>query len=181
MEGFFDIDWEALFVPSLPLFEIFIRGTVTYLAVFSLLRLVLKRETGSLGISDLLVVLFMAEAAHTALSGEYTSITEGIILVGVILMWDYALDVAGYHIPIMRRFVHPPPTKLIENGKLLKRNLRKEYITMDELMGYLRTNGVDEIDHVKEAHLEGDGEISVVLKEEHVKKTGGSRSKHPGG
>jgi uncharacterized membrane protein YcaP (DUF421 family) len=179
MEGFFEVDWEALFVPSLSLFEIFIRGTVTYLAVFTLLRLVLKREAGSLGISDLLVVVLMAEAAHTALSGEYTSITEGIILVGIILGWDYLLDVAGYHIPFMRRFVHPPPTKLIDNGKPLTRNLRKEYITMEELMGYLRTNGVDEIAHVKKAYLEGDGDISVVLKDEHVKKTG--ESQHPGG
>jgi uncharacterized membrane protein YcaP (DUF421 family) len=178
MEGFFDVDWEALFVPSLPLFEIFIRGTVTYLAVFTLLRLVLKREAGSVGISDLLVIVLLAEAAHTALSGEYTSITEGIILVAVILGWDYLLDVAGYHVPFMKRFVHPAPTKLIDNGKLLKRNLRREYITMEELMGYLRTNGVDDITHVKEAHIEGDGEISVVVKEENVKKTGGS--KHPG-
>jgi uncharacterized membrane protein YcaP (DUF421 family) len=178
MGGFFDVDWEALFVPSLPLFEIFIRGTVTYLGVFTLLRVVLKRESGSLGISDVLVVVLLAEAAHRALAGEYTSITEGLILVAVILGWDFLLDVAGYHVPFMRRFVHPAPTKLIDNGKLLKRNLRKEYITLEELMGYLRTNGVDEISHVKEAHIEGDGDISVVLKDEHVKKTGESR--HPG-
>lgn len=49
-----NIDWENMFVPDTPLLEIFFRGTIMYLSIYFLLRFVLKRQAGSLGIADVL-------------------------------------------------------------------------------------------------------------------------------
>ena len=59
------------------------------------------------------------------------------------------------------------PTPLIESGRILRRNLRREFITHEELMGKLRENGVEDAGQVKRACLENDGTISVIKYDEH--------------
>jgi len=144
--------------------EIFLRGTIMYLALFAMLRVVLKREAGAIGVTDLLVIVLVADAAQNAMSADYTSITEGVVLVGVILFWSYALNWAGFRVPWVGRLVHPPPLELIKDGRMLRRNMEKELISEQELMSQLRQQGVDDIADVKRACIEGDGHISVVTR-----------------
>jgi uncharacterized membrane protein YcaP (DUF421 family) len=158
------IDWNDVFVPSMSLLEIMLRGTLMYLALFAMLRLVLKRESGAIGVTDLLVIVLVADAAQNALAADYMSITEGIVLVATILFWSWALSWLGFKVPAVRRFVHPEPLELVRNGHLLWNNMEKELITEEELMSKLRQQGVDKIDDVKKAAIEGDGHISVVTR-----------------
>ena len=80
-----DIDWAGLFMPTTPALEIIVRGSVMYLALFAMLRFILRRETGSLGITDLLVIVLIADAAQNGMAGNYTSITDGLLLVITII------------------------------------------------------------------------------------------------
>lgn len=162
MELIGQIDWHGIFVPDMPLLEIFVRGTVVYLALFALLRGVLQRQAGGVAVTDLLVVVLIADAAQNAMAGEYRSVPDGILLVATIIFWSYALDWLGYYFPSVGRLVHPPPLPLVKDGRLLHRNMRKELITRDELMTQLREQGVEDLSCVKTAHMEGDGRISIV-------------------
>lgn len=139
-----------------------LRGTLTYLSLFFILRVVLNRQSGGLGISDLLLVVLIADAAQNALTGGYESVTEGVVLVVTVVMWSYVLDWLGYRFPRLQRLVRPPPLLLIENGRVLPRNLRRELITQDELLSQLREQGIEDPAQVKRAYMEGDGRISVV-------------------
>lgn len=163
MNALLEIDWKAVFIPSIHLAEIFLRGTIVYLFIFFLLR-VLRREAGALGISDLLVVVLIADAAQNAMASEYKSITEGLFLVATIVFWDYALDWLGYRFPKVRRLLHPAPLLLVKDGRMLRRNMRQELITEEELMGLLREQGIENIKEVKKCYLEGDGHISAIKK-----------------
>jgi uncharacterized membrane protein YcaP (DUF421 family) len=100
------IDWKSVFVPTVHIAEIFLRGTIIYLFLFFILR-ILRREAGAIGISDLLVVVLIADAAQNAMASEYKSITEGIILVSTIAFWDYFLDWLGYRWPILQGLIRP--------------------------------------------------------------------------
>ena len=80
MEWFSAVDWEHIFLPDMPLLEIFIRGSVMYLSLFFLLRLVLKRQVGSIGITDLLVIVLIADAAQNAMAADYQSLPDGMEL-----------------------------------------------------------------------------------------------------
>ena len=53
---------------------------------------------------------------------------------------------------------------MIKDGRILDRNLRKEFVSREELMSQLRQQGIDDIAKVKEACMEGDGHISVIKK-----------------
>jgi uncharacterized membrane protein YcaP (DUF421 family) len=157
-----DVDWGKLFTFDTPVLEILVRGTLTYLAILVMLRVVGRRETGSVGITNLLTVVLLADAAQNAMAGEYTSIPDGVLLVGTIVFWSWFLDWAKYRWPGFARIVEPPALPLVKDGRLLVRNLRQEMITREELMSQLRLQGVDDLAQVKRAYIESDGRISVV-------------------
>lgn len=157
-----DVDLQSLFAPSQPVLETILRGTVVYLAILALLRGILKREAGTIGIADLVTVVLIADAAQNAMAGSYEGITDGLILVLTILGWNYALDWLGYHVPWIRAMIRPSALELVRAGRMNRRNMRRELITLDELMGEIRKSGLDSIDDVAHACMEGDGTISVV-------------------
>lgn len=158
----FTIDWEQLFIPQISIAEILIRGTVMYLILFLMLRFVLKRESGTVGITDMLLVVLLADAAQNGLTGQYRSITEGVLLVATLIFWSYTLDWLGYHVPGLHRLVYPRSLPLVKAGKILWSNMRRELITEDELKSKLREQNIENMDEVKEAYMEGDGQISVI-------------------
>lgn len=159
------IDWKAVFWPSSSLLEIILRGTLVYLFLFIVLRF-LRRSAGAIGISDLLVVVVIADAAQNAMGSDYRSVTEGVVLVSTIVAWDYFFDWLAFHFPSLAPILRPRALILIKDGKLKTRNLRKEMITEEELIGELREQGVENVADVKYSYMESDGHISVVKKSE---------------
>lgn len=174
MGALIQIDWRTLLIPSLPIAEIILRGTVIYLLLFCILR-ILRREAGAIGVGDLLVVVLIADAAQNAMASDYKSITEGAVLVLTIVAWDYFLNWLGYRSRWVHELLRPAPLPLIKDGRVLRKNLRQELITLDELMSELRLQGVEAIDQVRRCYLEGDGHFSVIA----ANKNGGKEKKSP--
>ena len=162
--GIATIDWRAMFVPTGSLAELVLRASFMYLAILTGFRL-LRREAGALSVSDLLVVVLIADAAQNGMAGEYTSLTEGAVVVGTIFGWNYFLDWLGYHSKTVRWLLSPPPLLLVKNGEMLPRNLRRELITRDDLMEQLREHGIENVRDVKKCFLESDGKLSVIRKD----------------
>ena len=88
-----------MFAAHTPPLEIVIRGTVVYLALYFMLRVVLQRQSGTTGIADLLVIVLIADAAQNAMADDCTSVTDGLILVATIVGWSYLLDFLSYRSP----------------------------------------------------------------------------------
>jgi uncharacterized membrane protein YcaP (DUF421 family) len=164
MDKLFHVDWSELLIPTHSVAEMFVRGTVMYFTLVVVLRLLLKRQTGAIGLADLLLVVIIADAAQNSFSKDYRSLSEGIVLVLTIVLWDYVLDWIGYRFPGLGRLLHPQPLLLIKDGRMLKRNLRKEAISEEELMSQLREKGIEKPTEVKKAYIEGDGHISIIEK-----------------
>ena len=156
------LDWGEIFGISVSPLELIIRGTAMYLFLFLLFRVVVRRRVGAIGMADILILVIIADAAQNAMSGEYKSVTEGAILVGTIVVWNMAIDWLNFRVPALRPWLEPPPLLLIQNGRILRRNLRHEYVTEDELKAKLREKGVKDYSEVAEAHMESDGNVSVI-------------------
>jgi uncharacterized membrane protein YcaP (DUF421 family) len=161
MEGLLQIDFRSIFVPSVHLAEVVLRGTLVYLFLFIILR-ILRREAGAVSIADLLLVVLVADAAQNAMASEYKSITEGAVLIGTIASWDYFLDWISYKFPRFYRLLNPAPLPLVKDGKIMRKHLRQELITEEELLSHLRQQGVENLGEVKRCYLEGDGHFSVI-------------------
>jgi uncharacterized membrane protein YcaP (DUF421 family) len=157
----FDVDWSRLFMPSASLPEIFLRGSVIYLALFAAMRFLPRREVGGLGAADLLVIVLIADAVQAGMSGRYESITEGLLLAGTIFLWATLIDWLDYRFPHLR-LAEGPPVMVVKHGRLLRRNMRREQVTEDEVHEQLRLHGYEKLEDVAAAYIEGDGQFSVL-------------------
>jgi len=165
MDALFTIDWKHIFEPTIPPLELILRGTLMYLGIFAVLRFLLRREAANMSLTDLLMLVLIADAAQNAMADTYDSFTDGVVLVGTIIFWNFALDRLAFRYPAFERLIHPPPLPLVVNGRMQYRNMRKETISREELLSQLREAGVDDIAEVKAAYIEGDGRISVLKRE----------------
>jgi uncharacterized membrane protein YcaP (DUF421 family) len=156
------VDWQSVFVPGIGIAEVIVRGSIMYLCMFAILRFVGRRQAGHFGPADLLVIVMIADAAQNGLGKDYSSVTEGVILVLTIVGWEYFLDWLSFRFPSVRPLLKPPALKLIQNGRLEKNNLRKEMLSEEELKSQLRELEIESYDEVKLCTLEGDGRLSVL-------------------
>jgi uncharacterized membrane protein YcaP (DUF421 family) len=158
------MDWQALFGFSVSPLEILVRGSVMYLGLFVLFRVVIRRRVGAIGMADVLILVIVADAAQNGMAGDYKSISEGLLLVSTILGWNMLIDLLVYLLPSLRRILEPAPLLLIDEGRLLRRHMRMEYISEDELKSKLREHGVESAGEVDKAYMEPDGQITVLKK-----------------
>ncbi len=158
MEG---VDFARLFSFSISPLELVVRGTAVYWFLFLLFRFALRRDTGSIGVADVLLLVLIADASQSAMAGGYESVLDGMVLVGTIAGWNWLIDWLAYRSPFLRRWIEPPAVILVRDGKPLLRNLRKEMISREELMSKLHENGIEALADVKMARMESGGEITV--------------------
>jgi uncharacterized membrane protein YcaP (DUF421 family) len=155
-------DLPALLELSMNPLELIVRGTLMYWFLFLLFRFILRRDVGSIAIADVLLLVLIADASQNAMAGGYETVSDGIVLVMTIAGWNWLFDWLAFRFPGLRRLMQAKPLTLVQDGQLQRRNLRKEMISMDELMAALREQGIEKVAEVKLATMESDGQISVV-------------------
>jgi uncharacterized membrane protein YcaP (DUF421 family) len=155
-------NWGEVFSLSTPIVEIVVRGTVMFLAIFTLMRVTGKREAGAHSITDLLVVVLVAEAAAHGMAGETRGIADSVLLIATILGWSVALDAIAYRWPRLTPLLKSRATPLIVNGEINTRALRREFMLREELMAELRLHGITDAREVARAYLEPNETVSVI-------------------
>ncbi|HEV7914836.1 MAG TPA: YetF domain-containing protein [Albitalea sp.] len=156
------MDWSSLFEFNVSAIELIARGTLMYWLLFLIFRFVTRRDVGAVGVADVLLLVIVADAAQNAMSGGYDSVAEGAVLVATLIFWNVLLDWAAFRFTWVRRFAEPKALLLVHRGRVLHRNLRREFVTMRELQEHLRQHGVVNIADVRAAFMESDGSFSVI-------------------
>jgi uncharacterized membrane protein YcaP (DUF421 family) len=162
----YPLDLVGIFSLTVSPLELMLRGSLMYWFLFVVLRFVLRRDVGSLGISDFLFVVILGDAAQSGMIGDATSATDAMVLLATLVFWSYMLDLMSFRFPLVQRFTSAPRLCLVRDGKLMRRNMRRELITDEELHAKIRQEGVEDIAAVKRMYLEADGEMSLIRNDE---------------
>lgn len=157
-------DWNTLFAPSVSPLELCLRGTVTFLVLTAMMRTAGQREAGGLGLTDVFLVVLVAQAFAPGLVGGSGSLTDGALLAATVIVWSVALDAVTYRWPRLSRAIKARPRLLIEDGRLHREVMRRELMSRDEVMVQLRLHGIDDLAQVERAYLEPNGMISIILR-----------------
>ena len=152
-------DIAELFTLTVNPLELVIRGTLIYVGLVLLFRFALQRDLVGLGVADVLFIALLADAAQNGMAGDYRSVADAVVLLGTLAFWNAAMNYLTFRWPVARRLLEAPTLELVRDGRVLRRNLRREWITMDELMSQLRAKGIEDVTRVKLAVLEADGEL----------------------
>lgn len=161
-----DINLAELVQFTVPPLELFLRGTIMFWFLLLIFRTILRRDIGSASITDFLFVVILGDAAQNSMIGQGSSVSDGMVLVSTLVLWNYTLDFLSYRFPKIDRLISARKLCLVRDGKLQRRNLRKEFITADEISEKLREAGLERLDQVKLMYMESDGEISVIKRED---------------
>jgi uncharacterized membrane protein YcaP (DUF421 family) len=142
--------------------EIVLRGSVVFWFLFGVLRVVLRRDVGSMGVGDFLFVVLLGDAAQNGMIGDATSTSDAVVLLSTLVFWNVAVDWATFRWPAVERLLGSTKTRLVVDGRMLRRNMRREFITEEELMSKVRDHGLEDLARVKVMYLEADGEITLI-------------------
>ena len=142
--------------------SVVLRTAIVYVCLVLGFRLLGKREAGQLSTLDLVVLLVIANAVQNAMVGQNTSLIAGLIAAAVILILDLVLHAAADRWEPLRNALDGEPTLLVDHGKILFDNLRREGISDRELAVALRQNQLLSADEALFVFLETNGQISVI-------------------
>ena len=145
-----------------PAWQIVVRTLVVYFGVYLGFRVLGKREIGQMTTFDLVLILLIANAVQNAMVGPDTSLPGGLIAAVVLLAANWTFAQARIVSPRADRLFEGQPSVLVENGKLMLGQLRKQGLAEEDLEMAIREHGIGSLDQVRLAVLETDGAISVV-------------------
>ena len=138
-----------------------LRTTVIYLVLIAAVRLMGKRQIGQLEASEFVVTMLAANLAALPIEDPEFSMAEGITAIVMVMLLERGLSVLALRSIWFRKLLCGKPVILIENGKILRDNLRRTRIHLDELTEHLRQKEVLDLKTVQFAILETDGSLSV--------------------
>jgi uncharacterized membrane protein YcaP (DUF421 family) len=142
--------------------SVVLRTAIVYVCLVLGFRLLGKREAGQLSTLDLVVLLVIANAVQNAMVGENTSLVAGLVAAAVILVLDLLLHAAADRWQPLRNALDGEPTILVDHGRILFENLRREGISDRELAVALRQNQLLSAEEALFVFLETNGQISVI-------------------
>ena len=140
---------------------IFIRAVVLYLILIGVIRLLGKRQLGQLEPSEVAVTMLIADLAAYPMQDENIPFFNGLVPILAVLGMELLLSVIAMRSVRIRKLLCGKPVILIENGKFLQDNMRKNRVTLDELVSQLREKDILNPADVQYAILETGGNLSV--------------------
>jgi uncharacterized membrane protein YcaP (DUF421 family) len=153
--------WTELLTPGIPIAEKLVRSVIVYAFLLVGLRLAGKREMSQLNSFDLVVLLLLSNTVQNAIIGNDNSLTGGLIGAAALLILNGVLVRTLYHYGKLDK-LEGRPDVLIKNGRLVRKHLERELITVAELAAAARRQGIDSLAHVSECRLETGGSLSFI-------------------
>ncbi len=146
-------------------FALVARTAGAYAAMLFGFRIFGKRELGQVTVFDVAVILLIANGVQNAMVGPDTSLTGGLIVAGALLLMNFTVARLRIDDRIFRKLVEGKPDVLISDGRWHNDILRREGLDHGEVEAAMRSNGVLDVDKVRLAVLEANGNISVVSRD----------------
>ena len=141
----------------------FTRTIFFYFVLLVVIRLLGKRQIGQMEPSEFVVTMLVANLASIPMEDPKLPLHSGLIPLGAVLLAELLLTRFSLRSVKFRRLLCGKPVILIENGRIIQKNLRRTHITLDELTGQLRLKDVLDLRTVQYAILETNGNLSVFL------------------
>ena len=157
------------------------RTVVIYILLSLSLRIMGKRQVGELEVSDLISTLLLSEIAALPVADPEIPLLYAVIPLLFILSLELLITCLKNRFAFFKRVFEPKTATLIRDGKIDRAALQRLRISVDELMGELRLQGVDALSDVSLGTVEQNGRLSVLLDPKSQPLTRSSLSGEGGG
>lgn len=145
-------------------FSLIWRTLILYVVIVVTMRLMGKRQIGQLQPYEFAVAVMISELAAIPLTEDNRKIHHALIPIAVLLACQLFISFVSLKGVKLRNYICGRPVVLIKNGHMLEKNMRKEFVTINDLLEQLRFSDVTAVDDVEFAVLETNGQLSVLIK-----------------
>jgi uncharacterized membrane protein YcaP (DUF421 family) len=142
--------------------DLVLRAVIIYLLVFAFTRVLGRRELSTMQPFDLVLLIVIGDLIQQGVTQNDLSVTGVLIVVCTIGVLQVGLSYLSYRFRRLRPALQGEPIVLVEKGKVIDRNMRRERLTLDDLAEKARLSQIESIDQVKWAVLETNGDISFI-------------------
>ena len=143
--------------------ESVLRGVAVYVFLWLVFRVSGKRTLAQTTPLELVLLLIISEVTNQAMVDSDHSLTNAFLLILTLTGISVGLSLVKHYSPRASRWLDGLPLPLIRDGKLLDRNMDKARVDREEILMAARyTQGIEQLDEIKDALVENDGKISVV-------------------
>jgi uncharacterized membrane protein YcaP (DUF421 family) len=144
--------------------DIVLRAIAIFVLLYLLMRVVGRRELSSLEPFDLILLIVLGDLVQQGLTQDDYSLTGALLAIGTISMLVLAVSFANYHFPRLRPLLDGEPIVIVQDGKPIHKNMRRERLTEDDLAAAARLQNIATIGEVAWAVMETSGAISFIKK-----------------
>jgi uncharacterized membrane protein YcaP (DUF421 family) len=145
--------------------DLVLRAIFIYAFLYVLTRVIGRRELSSLEPFDLILLIILGDAVQQGLTQDDYSVTGAVIVVGTIATLQLTTSWLSFKFPRLRPVLDGDPIVIVEDGKPIERNLKRERLTLEEVMAEARLQEIGSLDEIQWAVLETAGNISFVKKQ----------------
>jgi uncharacterized membrane protein YcaP (DUF421 family) len=144
--------------------DIVFRGIFVFFFLYVLMRMMGRRELSSLEPFDLILLIVLGDAVQQGLTQDDYSLTGAFLAIGTIAILQLAVSYANFRFPKLRPVLDGEPIVVVQDGKPLEKNLRRERVTIEDLAAAARQQNIAKIEDVQWAVMETSGAISFIKK-----------------
>src|SRR5437588_4788907 len=145
--------------------DIALRALVIFCFIFLLTRVIGRRELSSLEPFDLILLVVLGDTVQQGLTQDDYSVAGAVIAVSVIASLQVVLSYANFRFPRLRPLLNGEPIVLVQDGEFIEANVKRERLTVDDVMEAARAQQIESLDKVRWAVLETSGNISFIEKQ----------------
>jgi uncharacterized membrane protein YcaP (DUF421 family) len=142
--------------------DIVIRAAIIFAFIWVLMRVIGRRELSSMEPFDLIMLIVIGDLVQQGVTQQDLSVTGARLAAATIGLLTVLLAWLNYRFPRLRPALEGRPVVLVEDGKAIEPNLKRERITLEELAAQARLKEIDSISDVRWAVLETSGAISFI-------------------
>ena len=142
--------------------DIVVRAFFAFIFVFLITRLIGRRELSSLEPFDLILLVVVGDLIQQGVTQSDMSFTGAILATGMFALMVLAVSYVGFRFRRLRPLLDPQPLIVVQDGEVIEANLRKERLTVEELLAEARLQKISSLDEVKWAVLEANGRVSFI-------------------
>jgi uncharacterized membrane protein YcaP (DUF421 family) len=144
--------------------DLVFRAAVGFFFILFITRVVGRRELSSMEPFDLILLIVLGDLVQQGITQSDYSVTGMIVVISTIAILTVVVSYAAFRNRVVRRVLEGEPLVLVENGRPIEANLRRERMTLEELLAEARLKEMSSLADVRWALLETNGEISFISK-----------------
>ena len=144
--------------------DIVLRAVAVFAFLYLLMRVIGRRELSTLEPFDLILLVILGDAVQQGLTQDDYSLTGAFLAVGTIAILQLGTSFVNFHFPRLRPILDGEPIVVVQDGKPIERNLKRERVTVEDLLSAARRQNIAKLDDVAWAVMETSGEITFIKK-----------------